>query len=325
MPDRRTMLTHSVAAGLALALGRRAQLGAAAEPAAATPGAGPLLTRAIPSTGEKLPVIGLGSSASFSSAAGSRDTAGLKAVLGTMVAHGAKVFDTAPSYGASEEVAGRIAQELAITQSIFWATKVNVAYGGRADPAAARAQIEQSFKRLGVLTIDLIQVHNLGDVATQLPILKDLKQRGRIRYLGVTTTFPSQYRELLRIMRREPLDFIGIDYAVDDRSVEREILPLALQRRIGVLAYAPFGRTSLFRRVGPRPVPDWAVAELDTRTWAQFFLKFIISHPAITVVTPATSAADHMLDDLAGGRGRLPDAALRTRMAAFIDSLPGGR
>ena len=344
MLDRRTLLARSLAAGLGLAAGSRARLGHAAAAAAAAAAAdsaaasaagadatgtpasttGPLIERAIPSSGEKIPMVGLGSSATFSTAAGSRDTEGLKAVLNVMVQEGAKVFDTAPSYGASEEVAGRLARELGITNRIFWATKLNVAYGGRADPAAARAQVERSFRHIGVDRIDLIQVHNMGDVRTQVPILAELKRQGRVRYIGVTTTFPSQYRGLIETMRREPLDFVGVDYAIDDRDVEHEILPLAQEKRIGVLAYAPFGRTSLFRRVGKRPLPEWA-SELDARTWAQFFLKFVISHPAITAVTPATSAADHMQDDLAGGRGRLPDPALRMRMAAFIDALPGGR
>jgi len=314
MLDRRMLLTGSLAAGLGLTALSRAQ-------SSALDG---LMMRTIASSGEQLPVIGLGSSATFSSAAGSRDVEGLKEVLRTMAQSGAKVFDTAPGYGASEEVAGRLARELGISKRIFWATKVNVARGGHADPAAARAQIEQSFKHLGVEKIDLIQVHNMGDVATQLPILKDLKRQGRVRYIGVTTTFPSQYRGLIQTMQREPLDFIGVNYAIDDRAVEREILPLAQKRRMAVLAYAPFGRTSLFRRVGDRPLPVWAI-EIEARTWAQFFLKWVIGHPTITTVTPATSSADHMQDNLAGGRGPLPDAALRARMAAFIDALPGGR
>ncbi len=268
-------------------------------------------------------MIGLGSSATFAQVARSEDVAKLKEVLQTLVDNGGKLFDTAPQYGASEEVAGRIAQELGINKRLFWATKVNVAGRGTgaADPAAARAQIEQSFRRFAVDRIDLIQVHNMGDVATQLPILKELKAQGRIKYIGVTTTFPDQYPLIEQAMRTEPLDFVGLDYAIDNRDVETTFLPLAIERRIGVLAYLPFGRTSLFRRVGDRPLPDWA-KEFDATTWAQFFLKYVISHPAVTVVTPSTSQARNMLDNLGGGAGRLPDQAMRKRMTDFIDALP---
>jgi aryl-alcohol dehydrogenase-like predicted oxidoreductase len=281
-----------------------------------------LVTKPIPATGEQLPVIGLGSSATFSQVARSEDVAALREVLKTLVDNGAKIFDTAPGYGASEEVAGRIATEAKITDKIFWATKVNVARGGgAADPAAAKTQLEASFKKIGKAKIDLIQVHNLGDVPTQLGLLKDLKSAGRVRYIGVTTTFPNQYNDLIRIMKAEPLDFIGINYAIDDRDVEQTILPLAKDRKMAVLAYAPFGRTRLFRRVGDRPVPEWA-AEFNAKTWAQFFLKFVVSHPSITAATPATSQGKNMLDNIGGGIGKLPDEATRKKMAAFVDGLP---
>jgi aryl-alcohol dehydrogenase-like predicted oxidoreductase len=282
---------------------------------------GKLLTRPVPATGEQLPVIGLGSSATFSQVARKEDFTALREVLKTLVDRGGTVFDTAPGYGASEEVAGRLATELGLTDKIFWATKVNVARQGPADPAAARAQLETSFSRIKKAKIDLIQVHNMGDVPVQLGILKELKKQGRVRYIGVTTTFQPQYAEIVSTMRTEPLDFIGIDYAIDNREAEQTILPLARERKIGVLVYAPFGRTRLFRRVGDRPVPDWA-KEFDAATWAQFFLKFVVSHPAVTVVTPATSQAKNMLDNLGGGIGRLPDEAMRKRMVAFVDALP---
>lgn len=309
--NRRDWMTLTLGAGAALALDPKALVAQ-----------GKLLTRAIPSSGELLPVVGLGSSATFSAVARSEDVTALKDVLRTLVDHGATLFDTAPSYGASEDTAARIANELAIQNKLFWATKVNVARGaGSADPAAAKAQIETSFARLKKSKIDLIQVHNLGDPATQLPILFDLKKQGRLRYVGITTTFDNQYDGLISIMRNEPLDFIGVDYAVDGREVDEKILPLAQERKIGVLAYAPFGRTRLFRRVGDRPLPEWA-AEFDAKTWAQFFLKWVIGHLAITCVTPATSQAKNMLDNIGGGIGRLPNDAMRKRMAAFIDALP---
>lgn len=287
---------------------------------------GSLLTRAIPKTGEKVPVIGLGSSATFSSVARSEDKTALKEVLKVMLERGATVFDTAPSYGASEQVAGEIAAELGLTDKIFWATKVNVA-GGRggagpgADPARARQQIATSFDRLKKAKIDCIQVHNLGDIPTQMGILKELKADGKVRYIGTTSTADTQYEQLAQVMRSEPLDVIGVDYAIDNRNAEEMILPLAQERGIGVLVYVPFGRTSLFRRVGDRPLPDFA-KEIDATTWAQFFLKWILGNPAVTVVTPATSQAKNMIDNIGGGIGRLPDAALRKRMSDFIDALP---
>ncbi|MEX1183009.1 MAG: aldo/keto reductase [Gemmatimonadota bacterium] len=282
-----------------------------------------MIMRAIPSSGEMLPVVGLGSSATFQTVARSEDRSALREVLQTMLDNGGTVFDTAPSYGASEDVAGQIAGELGLTDRIFWATKVNVAGRGgtAADPAAARAQIDASFQKLRKPKLDLIQVHNLGDVPTQLGILKEYKQQDRVRYIGVTTTNERQYGALQEIMRNEPIDFIGIDYAVDNRTVEETVLPLAAERRIGVLVYVPFGRTRLWNRIEGREVPDWA-AEFDAATWAQFFIKYAASHPAVTVVTPATSQARHMLDNLGGGMGRLPDAAARSRMAAFVDALP---
>lgn len=284
---------------------------------------GRLIQRAIPSTGEMLPVVGLGSSATFSRVARTEDISALREVMRTMVEAGAKVFDTAPSYGASEQVAGDIANQLGITDRIFWATKVNVAGrgGGKADPDAARAQIHESFQKFRVPKIDLIQVHNLADVPTQLGILKELKAQGHIRYLGVTTTSQRRYGDLEQVMRNEPLDFIGVDYAVDNRDVEESILPLAAERKIGVLVYLPFGRTRLWQRVADREPPDWA-AEFDATTWAQFFIKYVVSHPAVTVVTPSTSQAKHMADNIGGGIGRLPDAATRQRMADLVDALP---
>ncbi|MGH7573930.1 MAG: aldo/keto reductase, partial [Longimicrobiales bacterium] len=238
----------------------------------------------------------------------------LREVLRTLIEGGGSVFDTAPGYGASEEVAGEIANEVGIQDEVFWATKVNVAGRGEglADPDEARAQIDRSFERLKLEQIDLIQVHNLGDIPTQLGILKEVKAEGRIRYIGVTTTSEDRFSELEQVMRNEPVDFIGIGYAVDNREAEATILPLAFERKIGVLVYQPFGRTRLWARVEGREVPEWA-REFDVTSWAQFFLKYVASHPAVTAITPTTSQARHMVDNLGGGRGRLPDEATRQR------------
>lgn len=282
----------------------------------------PLITRPIPSTGEQLPVVGLGSSATFSQKAGGEETEALREVFQALVEHRGSVFDTAPSYGASEEVAGRLVDDLGAADKIFWATKLNVAPrgGGSADVDAARRQLDASFERAPKAVIDLIQVHNLGDMAVQFPLLKELKQQERVRYIGVTTTFPQQYEQLEQVMRSEPLDFIGIDYAIDNRTMEERIFPLAEERGIAVMVYAPFGRTRLWDRVRDQEVPGWA-AELGIQSWAQFFLKFVISHPAVTVATPATGRARHMVDNMGAAFGELPDRQARERMIAHIEAL----
>ena len=285
-----------------------------------------LITRAVPSSGERLPVIGLGGANTFSETASREDFTAIRGVLQSLVDGGGTVFDTAAGYGASEEVSGQVAQEAGIAGRIFWATKVNVAGGrgggrGSVDPAAVRAQIERSFTRLRIPVIDAIQVHNMGDPPTQLGVLKELKAAGRIRYLGITTTSENQYTALAHVMRNEPLDFIGIDYAVDNRVAEEVVLPLAQERRIGVLVYLPFGRSRMWARIGDRPLPEWA-AELDARTWAQFMLKFVIAHPAVTVACPGTSDPEHMIDNLAGGLGRIPNAEQLGRMVRLVESLP---
>jgi len=284
-----------------------------------------VIKRAIPNTGEEIPIIGLGSSATFSQLAMADDLDPLKEVFQTMVDAGGTVFDTAPSYGrgSAEEAAGKITAELGLTNQIFWATKVNVAGfgGGSADPAQARAQIERSFELLSADPIDLIQVHNVADVPTQLGILKELKQDGRVRYIGTTSTSERQYEALTEWMRTEPLDFIGIDYAVDNTSAADEIFPIARDRGIAVMVYVPFGRTRLWNRVDGHDVPEFA-REFGVESWAQFFLKFASAHPDVTTVTPATSKAHHMLDNMGAALGRRPDAAEQQRMVEFIDALP---
>ena len=315
MTTRRDCLKLSIAAAVAAAWAHGLLL--AADDA-------PRLTRTIPSSGEQLPLVGLGSSATFSQVARSEDTSALREVLQALVAGGGTVFDTAPSYGASEEVAGAIARELGLTDRVFWATKLNVAgreADARADPVQAREQVETSMRRLGRERLDLVQVHNLADMPTQLGVLREFKDAGRVRYIGVTSTSKPAYPRLIEAMRNEPIDFIGVDYAIDNRDIEDTILPLAQDRGIGVLVYLPFGRTRLWNRIGGRPLPEWA-AEFDAASWAQFLLKYVAAHPAVTCVTPATSKARNMADNLGAGRGRLPDAAQRRRMAAYIDALP---
>ena len=315
MITRREYLKLSALAGVALAINPKLLL--------ADDSPRELITRLIPGTSERLPVVGLGSSASFSRIAGEGDVDRIRAVLEALVNNGGKVFDTAPSYGAAEAVAGNIARDTGLADRIFWATKLNVVARGSdagADPEAARAQVEQSFAHVGKDPIDLIQVHNMADVATQLPILREFKEQGRIRYVGVTTTSERTYGALEELMRSEPLDFIGVDYAIDNRTMEERIFPLAQERGIGVLVYAPFGRTRLWEQVEGKEVPEWA-AEWDIATWGQFFLKFVVSNPVVTAATPATSRPEHMIDNLGAAMGRLPDAAGRQRMIEHIASL----
>ncbi len=315
MATRRDCLKFSIAAALAAALPHGRLFAESA--------GDPLLTRAIPSTGERLPLVGLGSSATFSQVARSEDVTALREVLQALVDGGGSVFDTAPAYGASEEVAGEIARELGITDQVFWATKLNVVPRGedKANPAKAREQVENSFKLIGKDKVDLIQVHNLADIPTQLAILDEYKAAGRVRYVGVTSTSKPAYPQLIEAMENNALDFIGVDYAVDNRDVEETILPLAQEKKIGVLVYLPFGRARLWNRIGDRPLPEWA-SEFDAHSWAQFMLKFVASHPAVTCITPATSRARNMADNLGAARGRLPDEAQRQRMIELIESLP---
>ncbi len=285
----------------------------------------PLITRMIPKSGEKLPVIGLGTSASFRRIAESGDTTQLQHVIKTLLNNGGSVFDTAPGYGKSESVAGKIVQTLDSAKKVFWATKLNVVpRGGKsADPKKARAQLERSFKFIGKDPIDLVQVHNLKDIPTQMGLLKEYKEAGRIRYIGTTSTRHSSFPELVTVMKKQPIDFIGVNYAVDDRRAAEQIFPIAQELGIGVLVYLPFGRSRLWKRVAGQELPHWA-GEIGIKSWGQFFLKFVAAHPAVTVVTPATSKEKHMLDNIGAAYGQLPDKAMQKRMVDFVDALPSG-
>lgn len=284
---------------------------------------GEMIHRAIPASGEQLPVVGLGSSASFRSLANDGNSEAIRIVMEALIEGGGTVFDTAPGYGAAEEVSGQVLNEINAHDQLFWATKVNVARrgGGAADVERARTQIETSLDIYGREPVDLMQVHNLGDMATQLPLVTELKAAGRTRYIGCTATNKPQYELFEQHVRNDPLDFIGIDYAVDNTSAEDTILPLAQDRGIAVLVYLPFGRTRLWERVAGRDVPEWA-ADFGASSWAQFFIKFAASHPAVTVVTPATSKPHHMVDNLGAAYGRLPDASERQRMVDYVAALP---
>jgi len=317
MISRRDWLRVTAAAGAALSLDPRVLHALQSNE----------ITKPIPSTGEQIPVIGLGGRW-ISRGASPEELAGHRAVLHALAEGGAgRLWDTAAGYGggASEELSGEWAEEDGFGDDIFWATKVNVVSGrggsGSADPRQVREQIERSFERTRRDVIDLNQVHNMGDPPTQLAILQEYKQEGRIRYIGITTTSEGQYDELEQVMRQYPIDFIGIDYAIDGRAAEERIFPTALDEGIGVLVYLPFGRRRMWSRIGDRPLPDWA-AEFDAHTWAQFMLKFVVAHPAVTVACPGTGDPEHMVDNIGGGMGRLPTPEHIQRMLEWERNLP---
>ena len=297
-------------------LTRRAALRLMAAAAAARPAsagaASPMLQRPIPSSGEAIPAIGLGTWRTFDVGGSPAERAPLEEVLQRFVALGGQVVDSSPMYGAAESVLGDLGAALAVTDRLFLATKVWTS--GR---EAGIAQMEQSFQRLRVRRLDLMQVHNLLDWRTHLRALRAWKQAGRIRYLGVTHYTASAYDELERVLRSEPLDFVQVNYSLGEREAERRILPLARERGIAVLVNRPFSEGGLFRRVRGQALPAWA-AEVGCTSWAQIFLKWILAHPAVTCVIPATSRPQHVLDNMAAGTGALPDAATRDRMAALV-------
>jgi aryl-alcohol dehydrogenase-like predicted oxidoreductase len=276
---------------------------------------GPLIERPVPSSGERVPVIGIGTARRWESPATEAEMAPLREVLRRFAERGGRVVDTAPSYGAAEAAAGQLVADLGIRASLFLATKV-----GASAREAGIQEIEASFRRLRTSRIDLVAVHNLRDTATQLRTLRELKQAGRIRYVGITTSFPRQYSEFERTMRGEALDFIQVDYALDNRTAAATILPLAAERGMAVMINLPFGRGRLFQAVQGRALPPWA-GDFDCASWAQFFLKYIVSHPAVTCCVPGTAKVEYLLDNLGAAQGRLPDAAMRRRMEEFIDRL----
>jgi diketogulonate reductase-like aldo/keto reductase len=276
-------------------------------------GAGPaMLMRAIPSSGETIPAVGLGTWRVFDVGASGAARAPLKEVLERFVALGGRVVDSSPMYGNAESVVGDLATELALGDKLFFATKVWT----RGHDAGIK-QMEQSFTRFRTRRIDLLQVHNLLDWRTHLATLREWKQAGRIRYLGVTHYTASAYDELERVLRAVPLDFVQVNYSLGEREAERRILPLARDRGIAVLVNRPFAEGDLFARVRRQPLPDWA-AGIGCESWAQFFLKWILAHPAVTCVIPATSRPEHLVDDLKAGAGTLPDQATRDRMATIV-------
>lgn len=271
------------------------------------------ITRAIPRGSERLPLIGLGTWQTFDVGDDPGARAGLRDVLKLLDGN---VVDSSPMYGSSESVAGDLIAELGMRERLFIATKVWTS--GRADGIR---QMETSFRRLRARVMDLMQVHNLLDVGTHTQTLKAWKAEGRVRYIGITHYTSSAYPEVERWLRTGDYDFLQINYSLDEPEAEERILPVAREKQVAVIVNRPFGQGSLFRRVRGKAVPEWAKADLGVESWAQFFLKWIVAHPAVTCAIPGTSKPEHMRDNLGAGRGRLPDAALRRRMAQYVESL----
>lgn len=271
-----------------------------------------MLRRSIPATGEALPVIGLGTSDVFDVGGGSAERAPLAEVLRALVDGGGSLLDTSPMYGRAEAVVGELAEALGLRDRLFLATKVWTS--GR---EAGLAQMEESRRRFRTPRLDLLQVHNLVDWRTHLATLRDWQRAGRIRYTGVTHYTASAHDDLEQVLRSEPLDFVQLNYSLVEREAERRLLPLAAERGVAVLVNRPFAEGALFRRVRGQALPSWA-AELGCASWAQLFLKWIVAHPAVTCVLPATRRPEHLEDNMQAGQGPLPDAAQRERIAALV-------
>lgn len=300
---------------------RRQIMKATATIAAATSGIGaPLIAQpalnltTIPSSGQQVPSIGLGCR-NYRAEANSPDIPVFRETLETYHRLGGKVVDTSPNYGNSETVIGNIMRELGIRDDLWLATKVD-----REDSQAGKERMERSFELLGGDSFELMQVHNLRGVDVQLDTMRAWKEQGRFRYIGVTTSSDRQYESMAEIIKREQLDFIQIDYSLGNRNANDLVLPLARDEGVAVLVNLPFGRGRLFNAVGDRPLPDWA-ADIDASSWAQVFLKYIISHSSAAIPIPGTTKPHHAEDNIGAARGRLPDDALRREMERFIDPL----
>ncbi len=276
----------------------------------------PLITKVIPASGERLPAIGLGTD-KF----GRDEREPILAQIQRMQQLGGTVIDTAAAYGDSEELIG---EALAGSRErMFIATKLTASGGGfRGGGVGGQASFERSLMRLRTAKIDLLQVHNLDGVDELLPLMQQWKQAGKIRYLGITTSRVAQHEQMIGYLRKYPLDFVQVDYSLDNRDAAQTLLPLAQEKRVAVLANVPFGFGNLLRRAQTRKLPPWA-ADIDVTSWGQFLLKYVISHPAVTCAIPGSTQVAHLTDNQAAAHGRLPDEATRRRMEQFWDAAPG--
>jgi aryl-alcohol dehydrogenase-like predicted oxidoreductase len=305
--NRRDALLAALTVGAGLAVSRTVRAASA----------GATVTKAIPSSGQKLPAIGIGTN--NYNVTDAQDLAARKAVLDQLPTLGGSVVDTAPLYGRAEEVIGDLVADLHSRERLFLATKVMTP-----DAKAGEASMQESMRRLKTQHIDLMQIHNLVGVEAMIPVLQEWKKAGRIGYYGITTSSPGEHGRMMDYMRRLPLDFIQVDYSLANRGAEQEVLPLAAQKGIAVIANSPFGgrraAASVFGQVAGKPLPDWA-ADIQVTTWSQLFLKFVISHPAVTCTVPGTTAVSHLDDNMAAVHGTVPDEKTRQKMTALWDSL----
>ena len=302
---RRTLISSLAAAGAASVL----------RPLSPAGGRGPIATRPIPSSGEALPVVGLGSWITFNVGDDGPARDSCAQVMGTFFQEGGRLIDSSPMYGSSQEVIGYGLAKLRHPPQLFAADKVWISSGSRGPE-----QIEESRRHWSVPRFDLLQVHNLMSWEEHLPTLFAMKKAGRVRYVGVTTSEGRRHPEVEKVMRTQPIDFVQVTYNALDREAEDRILPLARERRIAVICNRPFRQGALIREVARSPLPGWA-AEIDCANWAQVLLKFIVSHPAVTCAIPATSRVDHVRQNVGAAYGRLPDEAMRRRIAAHVQTL----
>jgi len=277
---------------------------------------GPVLRRPIPSSGEIIPVIGSGTAVIYDIEAQDPRIAVLAQSMSALIGGGGAMIDTAPTYGRAEKRLGEVLRlvEPAVRERVFLASKISTM-----GEEAGVKQVTQTFADLGVSRLDLLQVHNVRDTQTHLKTIRRLREEGKVRYTGITTSFENTHPEFERIMRTEKIDFIQIDYAIDNRLAEQRILPLAQDRGLAVIINLPFGRNRLFAKAKDRPLPDFA-KEMGCSSWAQYFLKFLIGHPAVTVVIPGTDRPEYARDNLGAARGTIPDAAMRKRMLEHWES-----
>lgn len=269
----------------------------------------------IPHSNEQLPVVGLGTSIVFQIGKDPNDRAERRDVLRTLMQGGGTLIDTASTYGSAESVVGDLVAEEKLRDKVFIATK-----GELRSRAGMIAELQESLRRLKTPKVDLMQLHNVSDPKQSLALYREWKDAGLTRYIGITTSFNGDHNAVAACTAREKPDFVQVNYSITDRTAEKRVLPAAKDAGAAVLCNLPFGRGGLFRLVRGKPLPDWA-AEFDAKTWAEFFLKFMISHEAVNAVIPGTSDAKHMKDNLGAGRGRLPDAAMRKRMAEYVGKL----
>ena len=298
-------------AGLEIAMG---SLAYRALPARAQSGALDLATRAIPHSGERIPVIGLGTANDFQTAPQGETKATLKKVVDDLLAQGCKLIDTASSYGSAESMLGDLLADQDRSR-IFLATKLE-----NGNQKAGAIEFKRSLERLRFAQVDLLQLHNVQDPNQSLAAFRDWKAQGLCRYIGITTTFKSDYEAAEAVLRRETPDFFQVDYSLRDREAEKRLLPAAADVGAAVLTALPFGRSSVFTAVRGKSVPEWA-SDFDATTWPQFFLKFLLGHTAVTAVIPGTTNPAHLADNISAGRGRFPDSEQRKAMIKFFDAL----